>query len=90
MSQVKHLYHLLGGKAGRMDAGVATSMENDDTHWCLRHKSGLILDPTRSQFRGHVEPIHTLTARGAVASSLRRPSPDEPESLMKELVWQQT
>lgn len=42
------LYHLLGGK----EAGwkPMTIKHENDVHWFLKHKSGLILDPTASQF----------------------------------------
>jgi hypothetical protein len=79
------LYHLLGGKRAGWTP-VRTSMGRD-THWWLRHKSGLILDVTKSQFRGHVEPIYE-TGRGA-GFLTKRPS-RRARKLMKELVWQQT
>jgi hypothetical protein len=42
------LYHLLGGKAA---GWTPIQMRwGGDSHWALRHRSGLILDPTRNQF----------------------------------------
>ena len=63
------LYHLLGGKAAGWKpmcipkphiAGRVTG--KNDTHWFLKHSSGLIVDPTVSQFRRH-PPDYSL-ARG--------------------------
>ena len=43
------LYHLLGGK----QAGYTPMFirHEGDSHWFLKHESGLILDPTVSQFK---------------------------------------
>ena len=42
------LYHLLGGKAaGWTPMHMQTPT---DSHWFLKHSSGLIVDPTASQF----------------------------------------
>lgn len=43
------LFHLLGGKASGY---VPMVMHHEgDTHWFLKHSSGLIIDPTVSQFK---------------------------------------
>jgi hypothetical protein len=76
------LYHLLGGKRAGWTP-VRTSMGHD-THWWLRHKSGLILDVTKSQFRGYVGPVYE-TGRGA-GFLTKRPS-RRARKLMKEIVW---
>jgi hypothetical protein len=77
------LYHLLGGKgAGWTPCRVKI---DNDTHWFLRHRSGLIVDPTRSQFK--TEPPYAK-ARGS--GFLTRQPSKRARKLMKELVWQQT
>lgn len=43
------LYHLLGGKASGWSPMVMRTAT--DTHWFLKRSSGLILDPTVSQFK---------------------------------------
>jgi hypothetical protein len=79
------LYHLLGGKA----AGY-TPMRmrwHNDTHWFLRHSSGLILDPTVSQF-GELRPTaeHYAKARGC-GFLTKRPSHRAAQA-MHDMVWQ--
>ena len=75
------LYHLLGGRA----AGYTpmTMKHEGDTHWFLRHRSGLILDPTVSQFKER--PDYTQ-ARGS--GFLTREPSKRARALMKALVWQ--
>ena len=43
------LFHLLGGKKAGWKS-MRLRVEND-THWFLKHESGLILDATASQFK---------------------------------------
>lgn len=43
------LYHILGGKRAGWKPMVMPY--DGDTHWFLKHRSGLILDPSRKQFR---------------------------------------
>lgn len=76
------LFHILGGKragwkAMRMDV-------TGDTHWFLKHKSGLILDPSRRQFAG-AYPVYEL-ARGS-GFLTRRPS-KRAKLMIKALTWQ--
>lgn len=63
------LYHLLGGK----DAGwKPINMRHEgDSHWFLKHKSGLILDPTTWQFEH--EPDHSQ----AVGRGFQTKNPSE-------------
>ena len=43
------LYHILGGKpAGWTPMQMRTE---DDSHWFLKHESGLIIDPSALQFK---------------------------------------
>jgi hypothetical protein len=48
------LYHILGGKRAGWTAMVirlkSPEASNTETHWYLRHKSGLVIDPSRRQF----------------------------------------
>lgn len=62
------LYHALGGKrAGWTPMRMRVP---GDTHWFLRHASGVIVDPSRQQFR---KPLDYSKARGA-GFLTRRPS----------------
>lgn len=75
------LYHLLGGKrAGWTPMSVR---HEGDVHWFLRHASGVILDPTRRQFRD-VPPYKSARGRGFLT---KRPS-RRARALMRTLVWQ--
>ena len=76
------LYHVLGGKAAgytpmRMRVGR-------ETHWFLRHSSGLIPDPSVRQFRR--TPDYSL-ARGS-GFLTRRPS-KRAKALIKVLTYAQ-
>jgi hypothetical protein len=74
------LFHLLGGRA----AGW-TPMQvhhEGDSHWFLRHDSGLILDATVSQFK---TPVPYVQARGR-GFLTRRPS-RRAQQMMRQLVW---
>lgn len=53
------LYHLLGGKASGWTPH--TVRHEGDVHWFLVHESGLVLDPTATQFRS---PVPYALARG--------------------------
>jgi hypothetical protein len=53
------LFHLLGGKASGWKPMVMR--HEGDTHWFLKHSSGLIMDPTVKQFK--TKPNYSL-ARG--------------------------
>lgn len=44
------LYHILGGMGSGWKPMVMRSY--DDTHWFLKHESGIIVDPSRLQFKG--------------------------------------
>jgi hypothetical protein len=76
------LYHLLGGK--RAGWTPVRTRVGDDTHWWLKHKSGLILDVTRSQFQGDVGPTYE-EGRGS-GFLTKRPSKRAKE-LMERLVY---
>ena len=76
------LYHLLGGKAaGYTPCSVRTKT---DTHWFLRHSSGLILDPTAAQFNGRLPDYAAGRGRGFLT---RQPS-KRAAALMQRLLWQ--
>jgi len=74
------LYHLLGGK----EAGwTPMNLRHEgDSHWFLRHSSGLMLDPTSPQF---ATPPDYSKARGR-GFLTRRPS-KRAQQLMARLVW---
>ena len=75
------LYHLLGGKgAGWTPFRLRV---RGDTHWFLRHKSGIILDATASQFR---KRPNYEKARGS-GFLTKKPSKRAVE-LMRRMVWQ--
>lgn len=75
------LYHLLGGKkAGWKPMRVRYA---GDMHWFLRHESGLIVDPTRTQFL-RTPPYHKAIGCGFLT---RQPSYAARE-LMRQMVWQ--
>lgn len=75
------LFHLLGGKAGGWKP--MRMRHEGDTHWFLKHSSGLIVDATVSQFQ------KTPDYSKAVGSGFltKRPSRRAKE-LMRKLVWQ--
>lgn len=76
------LYHLLGGKAA---GWKPMSMRiKDDTHWFLKHKSGMILDPTKEQFRGETPDYSQGRGRGFLT---KKPS-KRARVLMSTIVWQ--
>jgi hypothetical protein len=79
------LYHLLGGK----DAGwkpMVLNISDGDNHWFLKHESGMILDPTKSQY-GKNPKIPYNEARGC-GFLTKKPS-KRAAVLMDTLVWQE-
>lgn len=77
------LFHLLGGKAAGWKP--MRMKVRGDTHWFLKHKSGLILDATKSQFP--VPPLYF----GAVGAGFLTKGPSKrARALMDQLVWQQS
>lgn len=80
------LYYILGGKkAGWKPMRFRFSGPDRklDTHWFLKHKSGLILDPSVKQFRG--TPPYEKGVGGWFLT--KRPS-RKAAKLIKELTWQ--
>jgi hypothetical protein len=75
------LYHLLGGRKSGFKPMVMRWER--DTHWFLKHKSGLILDPTAKQFRN---APNYLSARGCGFLTLK-PS-KRAKLLMSQLLFQ--
>lgn len=75
------LYHLLGGK---QTGWKPMNMQwEGDSHWYLQHSSGIILDPTKQQFKK--TPDYTKgRGRGFLTS---KPS-KRARQLMKLIVWQ--
>jgi hypothetical protein len=75
------LYHLLGGKkAGWKPCHLK---HEGDTHWYLKHSSGLMIDPTVSQFK---KSPNYSQGRGC-GFLTKRPS-KKAIKLMEILVWQ--
>ncbi len=75
------LYHLLGGKAAGWKPMVMRV--HGDTHWFLKHSTGMILDPTVSQFK--YLPVYSL-ARGS--GFLTKGPSRRAKALMDRMVWQ--
>lgn len=74
------LYHLLGGKAA---GWTPMQMRTEtDSHWFLKHSSGLIIDPTVSQFDS--TPDYSL-ARGR--GFLTKQPSKRARSLMGRIMW---
>jgi len=75
------LYHLMGGK----QAGwTPMNMRHEgDSHWFLRHESGLILDPTVKQFKR--KPNYSQ-ARGR--GFLTKQPSQKAQFLIETLLWQ--
>lgn len=57
------LYHILGGKKAGWTPQVMR-LKGGDTHWFLRHKSGMVLDPSQLQFEKPLDPMNYLMAKG--------------------------
>jgi hypothetical protein len=77
------IYHAVGGKAAGWTPCVLR-LDTGDTHWFLRHKSGLILDATVGQFG--TKKIDYSLGRGS-GFLTRRPS-KRAAALMERMVWQ--
>ena len=58
----------------------------NDTHWFLKHKTGIIVDPTKCQF-GRATPDYTK-ARGR--GFLTKEPSKRARAMMRQLVWQNT
>jgi len=79
------LYHLLGGKsAGWKPMRVKVRASDRESHWFLKHTSGIILDPTSRQFGGRVPPYRRAVGSGFLT---REPS-RRARALMEKLIWQ--
>lgn len=79
------LFHILGGKAAGWTPMVIPKGTGADTHWFLKHSTGMILDPSRRQF-GNSVPCYGL-ARGC-GFLTKRPSKKARE-LMRRMTWQE-
>lgn len=80
------LYHILGGKKAGwkpMRFKMQGTDKRIDTHWFLKHTSGMILDPSKRQFK--FEPPYE-EARGS--GFLTKHPSKRARKLMKELTWQ--
>jgi len=75
------LYHLLGGKAAGWTP--VRQRHEGDTHWYLRHASGVIVDATAAQFR--TPPDYRI---GKGAGFLTKAPSKRARALMQSLVWQ--
>ena len=82
------LYHILGGKKAGWKPmrfpleGPDTKM---DTHWFLKHSSGLIIDPSVRQFKS--KPDYS----GGIGSGFLTKKPSRrARQLMEVLTWQQS
>lgn len=93
------LFHIMGGKAaGWKPMRVALKhyrttrgprpAQNQETHWFLRHSSGLIVDPSKRQFtrNGWWAPPDYTKAVGC-GFLTKRPS-KKARRLMRQLTWQ--
>ena len=76
------LYHILGGKKGGWKPMVMRT--ETDTHWFLKHSTGLILDGSVKQFGK--QRVDYSKARGS-GFLTKKPS-KRAKKLMKELTWQ--
>lgn len=77
------LFHILGGKKAGWTPMVMQLA--DDTHWFLKHETGLILDPSKMQFRFKPKPKYSK-ARGC---GFLTPQPSKrARDLMRRLTWQ--
>lgn len=75
------VFHLLGGKKAGWKA--MRIRHEGDTHWFIRHESGLIVDLTASQFK--TKPDYSkATATGFLT---KNPSA-RAQQMMECLVWQ--
>lgn len=57
----------------------------DDTHWFLKHESGLILDPSRQQFGGYLPDYAQAVGSGFLT---KQPS-KRARVLIEQLTWQE-
>lgn len=80
------LYHIMGGKKAGwkpMRFKIVGPNKKIDTHWFLKHTSGVIVDPSVGQFDD--TPDYTK----AVGSGFLTKGPSQrARKLMKELTWQ--
>lgn len=77
------IYHLIGGKKA---GWKPMNMKHEgDSHWFLKHKSGLILDPTAKQFRT-LPDYPKAKGKGFLT---KKPS-FRATLLMHEILWQTT
>jgi hypothetical protein len=75
------LYHLIGGKLAGWKA--MTLRHEGDVHWYLIHKSGLIIDPTISQFKK--KPDYS---KGRGRGFLTKKPSKRAVEMMEIMVWQ--
>lgn len=75
-------YHILGGKRSGWKPMVTRT--TTDTHWFLRHKTGLILDLSRKQFRGQLPDYTKAKGCGFLT---RKPS-KRAAALIEKLTYQ--
>lgn len=77
------LYHLFGGLNSEWKP---MNMKHEgDSHWFLKHKSGIIIDPTASQFNN--TPDYSL-ARGR--GFLTKEPSKRAKKMMEIMVWSNT
>jgi len=80
------LYHILGGKKAGwkpMRFRMTGPDKKMDTHWFLKHTSGMILDPSVLQFSG--TPDYT---KGVGSGFLTTRPSKRARKLITELTWQ--
>lgn len=75
------IFHLLGGRKAGWKAMVMRT--SSDTHWFLKHDSGMVLDATASQFK---QTPDYRKARGT--GFLTRYPSMRAKELMERMVWQ--
>ena len=86
------LFHILGGRrAGwkAMRLRLGEGFDGPVNHWFLKHESGIIVDPSKRQFRrkGWWKTPDYTKARG---SGFLTKKPSRPaRRLMRDLTWQE-
>lgn len=72
------LFHLLGGKEAGWTPYILThqswpeELDRGETHWFLKHRSGLIADPTAGQIEGGAIPYKRAMGKGFLTKAPSR------------------
>ncbi len=77
------LFHLLGGKSAGYKPMRLRVKGEKECHWFLKHSSGLILDPTKRQFK------KTPDYSKAIGCGFLTKKPSKrARAMMKKIVWE--